>query len=76
MGSFPPNALGLHDLSGNLEEFCTDFFDAGKNRRTTRGNGWQGSGGTSSAHRVSIAPDYKGPSVGFRVVLAPVEGAK
>ncbi|UJH69578.1 formylglycine-generating enzyme family protein [Ornithinimicrobium sp. INDO-MA30-4] len=29
VGTYPPNALGLHEVTGNVWEWCSDWFDPG-----------------------------------------------
>lgn len=79
VGSFPPNFLGLHDLSGNVCEWCEDFFgptDRSSMSRTLRGGGWNEGKNTFDGLRVSFR--YEGslrriPTRGFRVVLETVK---
>jgi len=84
VGSFPPNSLGLHDMSGNAWEWCADFFDEeyysrsprenprneeADERRVMRGNSWDGRPGLLRAsRRTSDLQSNTYADTGFRCV--------
>jgi formylglycine-generating enzyme required for sulfatase activity len=83
VGKKAGNELGIHDMSGNIYEWCNDWYDSslpsGNNptgassgsRRVMRGGSW-GYSAVSVADRSK--PYYTGDrnaNVGFRVVLLP-----
>lgn len=77
VGSFPPNAHGLHDLSGNAGEWCEDWIGESTPLRVVRGGVYDISDRKNllSSYRMTGQREVCNHSYGFRVVLAgkPVE---
>lgn len=82
VGEFKPNAWGLHDMHGNVAEWCYDWYDAAyygnspdKNPKgpgdgklkVVRGGSWNGAATTLfSGKRFAYNPQMRLSSIGFR----------
>lgn len=85
VGKKSPNGLGLYDMSGNVWEWCCDFFMENAYRfhedknplykregpdRVIRGGGWNTDAwSVRCARRFGFPSQYFGSALGFRLIL-------
>ena len=72
VGEKKANELGIYDMSGNVREWCEDWYEDFETNigfvRVQRGGGWLGiENCCESSFRSSFEADGKGPDQGFRL---------
>ena len=67
VGQKEANELGIHDMSGNVWEWCWDKDETGSACRIRGGNWMQMNSHGTVAYRVSRSPDSRYTVIGFRV---------
>jgi formylglycine-generating enzyme len=68
-GSKEPNAFGLYDMTGNVSEWCSNWYDSVHTYRPVRGGSYLSNiYELQIAHRSKEQPDNAQPDIGFRVV--------
>ena len=85
VGKKAPNSVGLYDVSGNLWEWCLDWYQSGaytggqdgvsvasSSGRVGRGGGWYFYPYYCSlGYRISASPGDLGYGIGFRAAVVP-----
>jgi len=74
VGTFPPNAWGLHDMHGQLWEWCADWYDQARDYRVLRGGSWINNGRSAVASdRIRNVPQFRNSHIGLRVAPTSIQ---
>ncbi len=72
VGTKKPNSLGIYDMTGNVWEWCEDWYDSSQSYRVARGGSWYLSASSCRvSYRSNSSPGFRHSNLGFRVVLVP-----
>ncbi len=72
VGSYPANRLGIHDMHGNVWEWCADLYAQSSSNRVYRGGSWgRNPRHCRAAYRGGYRPSHRRDYLGFRVAAVP-----
>lgn len=70
VGQKKPNELGIYDMSGNVWEWCEDFYESWESNRVFRGGSWLSEEPFCQVdHRSYNSSYYKSHNLGFRLAM-------
>jgi formylglycine-generating enzyme required for sulfatase activity len=72
VGAYPSNKLGLCDMHGNVEQWCSDLSLRGSDRVIRGGSLLSVGSSCQAAYRVRDTPTDRSNNLGFRLARVPV----